>query len=91
MGSDHVEWAALAVNKTVDVHLKLRGIMGVAIPMITATGEPPKLLYSPAILLPFWMKQVPRSATCCCACLSLPCSPLLCGGWRTNYAKLNVA
>jgi V/A-type H+/Na+-transporting ATPase subunit D len=47
MGSDHVEWAALAVNKTVDVHLKLRGIMGVAIPMITATGEPPKLLYSP--------------------------------------------
>jgi len=47
MGDDHVEWAALAVNKTVDVHLKLRGIMGVAIPMITATGEPPKLLYSP--------------------------------------------
>ncbi|MDQ3003930.1 MAG: V-type ATP synthase subunit D [Anaerolineales bacterium] len=47
MGSDHVEWAALAVNKTVDVHLKLRGIMGVAIPMIEARGEPPKLLYSP--------------------------------------------
>ena len=47
MGSDHVEWAALAVNKTVDVHLKLRGIMGVAIPVITASGEPPKLLYSP--------------------------------------------
>ena len=36
MGSDHVEWAALAVNKTVDVHLKLRGIMGVAIPQIKA-------------------------------------------------------
>jgi V/A-type H+-transporting ATPase subunit D len=47
MGSDHVEWAALAVNKTVDVHLKLRGIMGVAIPQIEARGEPPKLLYSP--------------------------------------------
>lgn len=47
MGSDHVEWAALAANKTVDVHLKLRGIMGVAIPMIEARGEPPKLLYSP--------------------------------------------
>jgi V/A-type H+-transporting ATPase subunit D len=47
MGSDHVEWAALAVNKTVDVHLKLRGIMGVAIPSIEARGEPPKLLYSP--------------------------------------------
>src|SRR5512134_2789542 len=48
MGSDHVEWAALAVNKTVDVHLRLRGIMGVAIPQITASGEPPKLLYSPS-------------------------------------------
>ena len=47
MGSDHVAWAALAVNKTVDVHLKLRGIMGVAIPSIEARGEPPKLLYSP--------------------------------------------
>ena len=47
MGSDHVEWAALAVNKTVDVHLKLRGIMGVAIPSIEARGEPPELLYSP--------------------------------------------
>lgn len=47
MGSDHVEWAALAVNKTVDVHLKLRGIMGVAIPDIEARGEPPELPYSP--------------------------------------------
>jgi V/A-type H+-transporting ATPase subunit D len=47
MGSDHVEWAALAVNKTVDVHLRLRGIMGVAIPSIEARGEPPRLLYSP--------------------------------------------
>lgn len=47
MGSDHVEWAALSVNKTVDVHLRLRGIMGVAIPQIEARGEPPKLLYSP--------------------------------------------
>jgi V/A-type H+-transporting ATPase subunit D len=47
MGSDHVEWASLAVNKTVDVHLKLRGIMGVAIPNIEARGEPPELLYSP--------------------------------------------
>ncbi|HEY2980095.1 MAG TPA: V-type ATP synthase subunit D [Anaerolineales bacterium] len=47
MGSDHVEWAALAVNKTVDVHIRLRGIMGVAIPQIESRGEPPKLLYSP--------------------------------------------
>jgi V/A-type H+-transporting ATPase subunit D len=46
MGSDHVEWAALAASKTVDVHLKLRGIMGVAIPSIEARGEPLRMLYS---------------------------------------------
>lgn len=46
LGSDNVEWAALAANKTVDVHIKLRGIMGVAIPVIEAGGEPPKMLYS---------------------------------------------
>jgi len=46
MGSDRVEWAALAANKTVDVHIKLRGIMGVAIPVIEASGEPQKMLYS---------------------------------------------
>ena len=39
MGREHVEWAALAASKTVDVHLKLRGIMGVAIPVIDATGH----------------------------------------------------
>jgi V/A-type H+-transporting ATPase subunit D len=47
MGSDHVEWAALAANKTVDVHLKLRGVMGVAIPVIESRGELQKMLYSP--------------------------------------------
>src|SRR5512146_1891546 len=46
LGSDHLEWAALAANKTVDVHLKVRGIMGVAIPMIESTGEPQQMLYS---------------------------------------------
>jgi V/A-type H+-transporting ATPase subunit D len=46
LGSDHVEWAALAANKTVDVHLKFRGIMGVAIPVIEASGEPHQILYS---------------------------------------------
>lgn len=46
LGSDHVEWAALAAHKSVDVHLKLRGIMGVAIPVIEARGEPEKMLYS---------------------------------------------
>ena len=46
LGSDHVEWAALAASKTVDIHLKLRGIMGVAIPVIEARGEPLEMLYS---------------------------------------------
>ncbi len=47
LGSDNVEWAALAANKSVEVSLKFRGIMGVAIPVIEATGEPPVKLYSP--------------------------------------------
>src|SRR5512143_4373964 len=47
LGSDQLEWAALAANKTVDVHLKVRGIMGVAIPVIEATGEPPQMAFSP--------------------------------------------
>ncbi len=47
LGSDRVEWAALAANKTVDVHLKFRGIMGVAIPVIEASGRPAEMLYSP--------------------------------------------
>lgn len=46
LGSDRVEWAALAAGKTVDVHLKYRGIMGVAIPVIEAQGEPEEMLYS---------------------------------------------
>ncbi len=46
LGSDRVEWAALAASKTVDVHLKYRGIMGVAIPVIEAQGEPEEMLYS---------------------------------------------
>ena len=39
LGSDQLEWAALAANKTVDVHLKVRGIMGVAIPVIEALAR----------------------------------------------------
>ena len=46
MGRERVEWAALAANKTVDVQLKFRGIMGVAIPVIEAKGGPPEMLYS---------------------------------------------
>jgi V/A-type H+-transporting ATPase subunit D len=46
MGREQVEWAALATNKTVDVQLKFRGIMGVAIPVIEARGGPPEMAYS---------------------------------------------
>ncbi len=46
MGREHVEWAALAAHKSVDVQLKFRGIMGVAIPTVEASGGPPEMLYS---------------------------------------------
>jgi V/A-type H+-transporting ATPase subunit D len=46
MGREHVEWAALAAHKTVDVQLKFHGIMGVAVPVIEASGGPPEMLYS---------------------------------------------
>jgi V/A-type H+-transporting ATPase subunit D len=47
LGSDRIEWAALAAGRSVDLHLKFRGIMGVAIPVIEASGAPYELLYSP--------------------------------------------
>jgi V/A-type H+-transporting ATPase subunit D len=47
MGREHVEWAALAAKRSVDVTLRFRGIMGVAIPMIEAHNEQQKLLYAP--------------------------------------------
>jgi V/A-type H+/Na+-transporting ATPase subunit D len=47
LGSDQLEWAALAASKTVDVHVKMRGIMGVAIPVIESSGEPQQMLFSP--------------------------------------------
>jgi V/A-type H+/Na+-transporting ATPase subunit D len=46
MGQEHVEWAALAVNKTVDVQLKFRGVMGVSLPLVEARGGPPEMPYS---------------------------------------------
>jgi V/A-type H+-transporting ATPase subunit D len=47
LGRERVEWAAMATSKTVDVQLRFRGIMGVAVPQIQAAGEPPELSYSP--------------------------------------------
>lgn len=46
MGRERVEWAALAANKTVEVQLKFRGIMGVSIPVIESKGAPLEMLYS---------------------------------------------
>ena len=46
MGRERVEWAALAANKTVEVSLKFRGIMGVAVPSIESKGEPLDMPYS---------------------------------------------
>jgi len=46
MGQEHVEWAALAVDETVDVQLKFRGVMGVPIPLVEARGGPPEMPYS---------------------------------------------
>jgi V/A-type H+-transporting ATPase subunit D len=46
MGREHLEWAALAVNKTVDVQIKARGIMGVSLPRVEARGAPPEMPYS---------------------------------------------
>ena len=46
MGREHVEWAALAAHKSVDVQLRFRGIMGVPLPMVEASGGPQEMLYS---------------------------------------------
>jgi V/A-type H+-transporting ATPase subunit D len=46
MGQERVEWAALAVNKTVQVEIKSRGIMGVPVPIVEAYNEPPEMPYS---------------------------------------------
>lgn len=45
-GREHVEWAALAASKTVDVTIKFRGIMGVALPTVEAHGGPVEMMYS---------------------------------------------
>ena len=45
MGQDQVEWASLAMSKTVDVRLRFRGVMGVPIPNIETTGGPLEMAY----------------------------------------------
>jgi V/A-type H+-transporting ATPase subunit D len=46
MGRERVEWAALAVNKTVEVEIRNRGVMGVPLPTVTAQAAPAAMPYS---------------------------------------------
>jgi V/A-type H+-transporting ATPase subunit D len=45
MGQDQVEWASLAMSKTVNVRLRFRGVMGVPIPNIESLGGPLEMTY----------------------------------------------
>ena len=44
-GRESVEWAALAAKETLDVQLKFRGIMGVAVPVVEAQTRQQEMLY----------------------------------------------
>ncbi|MBC7261303.1 MAG: V-type ATP synthase subunit D [Chloroflexi bacterium] len=46
MGREHIEWAALAAHKTVEVQIGWRGVMGIPIPVIETRGEPLAMPYS---------------------------------------------
>lgn len=46
MGAERIEWASLSINKTVEVQVKQRGVMGITLPVIDARGEPPEMPYS---------------------------------------------
>jgi V/A-type H+-transporting ATPase subunit D len=45
-GRESVEWAALAAKETLDVQLRFRGIMGVAVPVVEAETRQQEMLYS---------------------------------------------
>ena len=45
-GRENVAWAALAAKETLDVQLRFRGIMGVAVPVVEATTRQQEMLYS---------------------------------------------
>jgi len=46
MGQERVEWAALAVTKTIEVNILNHGMMGVPLPKIDTIGELPDISYS---------------------------------------------
>ncbi len=43
MGREHLEWAALSVNKTIRVTVTPRSVMGVPVPTVSAQGGPPEV------------------------------------------------
>jgi len=45
MGREHLEWAALSVNQTIEVRIKLQSVMGVVIPTVESSGAPPEIPY----------------------------------------------
>lgn len=45
VGREHLEWAALSVNETIEVDITPHSVMGVIIPSATAHGEPPETPY----------------------------------------------
>lgn len=45
MGRERLEWAALSVNKTIEVSILPRSIMGVVIPSVESHGAPPAIPY----------------------------------------------
>ena len=45
MGRERLEWAALSVNKTIEVSILPRSIMGVVIPSVESHGAPPAMPY----------------------------------------------
>ena len=46
MGREHLEWAALSVNKTIEVDVMPRSVMGVPVPTVEGSGGPPEISYS---------------------------------------------
>jgi V/A-type H+-transporting ATPase subunit D len=46
MGQEHVEWAALAVKRTVEVDIRYRSVMGVPLPSVEAYDSLPEVPYS---------------------------------------------
>ncbi len=45
MGRERLEWAALSVNKTVEINIRPHSVMGVVIPAVEAHGAPPEMPY----------------------------------------------